>query len=94
MALIFLPPLLNPSSPPPPLPPPTFPVQMEINFLDYVVRPLWEQLVEVVPELRPQLETIAANREQYARLAAAAVVTAVTAEAELDPDVMQRPLTI
>ncbi|GAX82496.1 hypothetical protein CEUSTIGMA_g9923.t1 [Chlamydomonas eustigma] len=50
--------------------------QMEVNFLDYVVQPLWEQLVQVIPELRPQLEMIAINREKYVKLASEAAVAA------------------
>ncbi len=36
--------------------------QVECNFLDYVVSPLWERLGEVIPELRPCCAQLAANR--------------------------------
>lgn len=43
--------------------------QVEANFLDYVVTPLWERLVEVLPELAPCLTTLTANRQLYGELA-------------------------
>ena len=43
--------------------------QMEVNFLDYVVSPLWERLTEVVPELKPALENLLGNRKAYHKLA-------------------------
>lgn len=38
---------------------------MECNFLDYVVLPLWERLVEVIPELQGCMEQIQYNRQAY-----------------------------
>lgn len=54
---------------------------MEVNFLDYVVKPLWEQLAQVVPELQPQLDMISCNRDEYAARVAAAAAAAEEAEA-------------
>ena len=56
---------------------------MEVNFLDYVVKPLWEQLAQVVPELQPQLDTITCNREEYAARVAAAAAADEETEAAL-----------
>jgi len=44
--------------------------QVELNFLDYVVMPLWERLAEVLPDLQPCWATLAANRARYGELAA------------------------
>ena len=43
--------------------------QMEVNFLDYVVFPLWERLTEVMPELKPALDNLISNRKSYHKLA-------------------------
>jgi hypothetical protein len=45
--------------------------QVEVNFLDYVVTPLWERLVEVVPELLPCYVQLRANRNRYNDIATA-----------------------
>ena len=54
---------------------------MEVNFLDYVVKPLWEQLAHLIPDLTPQLDMISCNREEYVRLAAAAAAEEAEAAA-------------
>ncbi|KAG1667446.1 hypothetical protein FOA52_012201 [Chlamydomonas sp. UWO 241] len=46
--------------------------QAELNFLDYIVRPLWERMAEVLPELQPAFDCILVNRETYAAALAAA----------------------
>lgn len=61
--------------------------QMEVNFLDYVVKPLWERVSEVLPEVQPAYQTILLNREEYSRIMeqergkAGATPTPVTAPA-------------
>ncbi|KXZ43213.1 hypothetical protein GPECTOR_97g751 [Gonium pectorale] len=54
--------------------PVTFPVntadhvmcaRVELNFLDYVVTTLWERLVDVLPELEPQMHQLRVNRARY-----------------------------
>ena len=42
---------------------------MEANFLDFVVAPLWSKLAEVVPEVRPQTDTLAINTGRYKQIA-------------------------
>ncbi|GLC43173.1 hypothetical protein PLESTB_000855000 [Pleodorina starrii] len=53
--------------------------RVELNFLDYVVTTLWERLVDVLPELGPQLAQLRVNRTRYRRIAD----TGKTAEAVL-----------
>jgi hypothetical protein len=36
--------------------------KMEVNFIDYIVMPLWSRLQEVFPELQPCLANIHSNR--------------------------------
>jgi hypothetical protein len=36
--------------------------KMEVNFIDYIVLPLWSRLQEVFPELEPCLDNIHSNR--------------------------------
>ncbi len=50
-------------SPPYPLPP-GFPPQVEVNFLDYIVIPLWERVAEVL-QLQPALDRLMSNRERW-----------------------------
>jgi hypothetical protein len=41
---------------------PAWCVQIEVNFLDYVVAPLWQRLVEVAPELELAYRRLQDNR--------------------------------
>lgn len=43
--------------------------QLEINFIDCVVTPLWEHCAHCFPDLQPCLERVRANRAAYAALA-------------------------
>eukprot|EP00798_Chlamydomonas_sp_ICE-L_P016594 gene16594-22832_t len=43
--------------------------QVELNFLDYIVAPLWEQLAEVLLDAAPQYKRLGANRLKYSALA-------------------------
>ncbi|PNW74351.1 hypothetical protein CHLRE_13g605100v5 [Chlamydomonas reinhardtii] len=43
--------------------------RVELNFLDYVVMSLWERLVDVLPELEPQLGLLRVNRARYRKIA-------------------------
>ncbi|KAG2432321.1 hypothetical protein HYH02_013041 [Chlamydomonas schloesseri] len=43
--------------------------RVELNFLDYVVLSLWERLVDVLPELGPQLALLRVNRARYRKIA-------------------------
>ncbi|GIL46507.1 hypothetical protein Vafri_3502 [Volvox africanus] len=43
--------------------------RVELNFLDYVVSTLWERLVDVLPELAPQMAQLRINRTRYRRIA-------------------------
>ncbi|GIM17067.1 hypothetical protein Vretimale_19613 [Volvox reticuliferus] len=43
--------------------------RVELNFLDYVVSTLWERLVDVLPELGPQMAQLRVNRARYRRIA-------------------------
>ena len=39
--------------------------EVEVNFLDLIVVPLWERLVEVLPEMEPQFLRLLDNRARY-----------------------------
>ena len=43
--------------------------QLEINFIDCVVTPLWEHMAHCFPALQPCMERLRANRAAYAALA-------------------------
>ena len=43
--------------------------QLEINFIDCVVTPLWEHCAHCFPALQPCMERVRANRAAYAALA-------------------------
>ncbi len=43
--------------------------QLEINFIDCVVTPLWEHCAHCFPALQPCTERVRANRAAYAALA-------------------------
>lgn len=43
--------------------------QLEINFIDCVVTPLWEHCAHCFPALHPCMERVRANRAAYAALA-------------------------
>ena len=43
--------------------------QLEINFIDCVVTPLWEHCAHCFPALQPCMERLRANRAAYAALA-------------------------
>uniref|UniRef100_A0A7S3R908 PDEase domain-containing protein n=2 Tax=Dunaliella tertiolecta TaxID=3047 RepID=A0A7S3R908_DUNTE len=43
--------------------------QVELNFLDYVVSPLWTRLAEVMPVFTEQLNQLKSNRRHYEELA-------------------------
>lgn len=43
--------------------------QLEINFIDCVVTPLWEHCSHCFPALQPCMERVRANRAAYAALA-------------------------
>jgi hypothetical protein len=40
-------------------------MQMELNFLDYIVTPLWERVHEVL-QVKVAMDNLAANRDRYA----------------------------
>lgn len=43
--------------------------KLEVNFIDYIVMPLWERLTEVLPDVKPCLAALQANRREFERLA-------------------------
>ena len=43
--------------------------QLEINFIDCVVTPLWEHCAHCFPALQPCMERVRANRAAYSALA-------------------------
>ncbi|KAG2427309.1 hypothetical protein HXX76_012504 [Chlamydomonas incerta] len=61
--------------------------RVELNFLDYVVMSLWERLVDVLPELEPQLALLRVNRARYRKIAD----TGKTADAVLAEEGLQQP---
>ncbi|KAL6754890.1 hypothetical protein V8C86DRAFT_3100054 [Haematococcus lacustris] len=50
--------------------------QVEVNFLCFIVEPLWERLAEVLPELAPRYSQLQTCKECYTLLAATAATTA------------------
>lgn len=42
--------------------------RLEVNFIDYVVAPLWQRLAEVLPELAVCTDTLRDNRAEFQRL--------------------------
>lgn len=57
--------------------------QMEVNFLNYVVQPLWERLVDVLPELKPAMDNLVSNREKYTKLVTEAAAAAQQPQQQL-----------
>ncbi len=37
----------------------------ELNFITFIVQPLWSRLVDFVPALRPCLDQLIANKDQF-----------------------------
>jgi len=40
-------------------------LRMELNFIDYVVGPLWERLAQVYPSLGDRILAMRTNREHF-----------------------------
>ncbi|MEW5299350.1 MAG: hypothetical protein WDW36_002376 [Sanguina aurantia] len=43
--------------------------RLEISFLDYIVLPLYQRLVEVLPSLSPRMDTLKRNKARYTAIA-------------------------